>query len=79
MMAVLCIPLGAQGMPATFGAPQPHNLTEPKKEHAMQTGLLGVGTIAPPWILHDNTGAGYSLPVLQAHRPAILTFLRHFG
>lgn len=45
----------------------------------MQTGLLGVGTIAPPWILLDNTGAGYSLPVLQAHRPAILTFLRHFG
>jgi len=45
----------------------------------MLTGLIGVGTIAPPWILHDNTGARYSLPTLQANRPAIITFLRHFG
>ena len=45
----------------------------------MQTERVDVGTVAPTWTLNDNVGVSHSLPVLQAHKPTILTFLRHFG
>lgn len=45
----------------------------------MEKFRLAPGDSAPTWEVCDQTGATHTLHGLQAHRPAILTLLRHFG
>ena len=45
----------------------------------MQNSLLRVGDFAPAWELLDSAGVVHTLQRVQAQRPAIVTFLRHFG
>ncbi|MFM2308440.1 MAG: hypothetical protein RLY87_560 [Chloroflexota bacterium] len=50
-----------------------------RKGVPMDNGILRVGDTAPAWELTDSAGVVYTLQGVQAQRPAIVTFLRHFG
>jgi hypothetical protein len=45
----------------------------------MHNERVRVGDFAPSWALSDSAGVVYTLQGVQAQRPAIVTFLRHFG